>query len=120
MPVRLRDAEVDAVIQEALDALPPAVADALSDAVVTVVPLPARHPDVDPLSLGLYVGTDRMQRSIEDGPTLPPRIEVYRRNVERIAADRAEAVHELRTTLLHEIGHHLGFDEEGVAHLGLE
>jgi predicted Zn-dependent protease with MMP-like domain len=37
-----------------------------------------------------------------------------------MAADHAEAVDELRVTLLHEIAHHLGYDEGGVAKLGLD
>ena len=119
-PARLREEEVDAVVAEALAQLPPAVAQAIEDAAVTVVALPTRHPDVDPLSLGLYVGADRMQRSLEGPPELPPRIEVYRKNIERIAENPDHAIEELRITLLHEIAHHLGFDESGVGQLGLE
>ena len=119
-PVPMLDEEVDAVVAEALAQLPAAVAHAIEDAAVTVVALPSPHPDVDPLSLGLYVGADRMQRALEGPPELPPRIEVYRKNIERLAENPDEAIEELRITLLHEIAHHLGFDEAGVESLGLE
>lgn len=119
LPRRLRDEEIDRVVSEALTSLPPPVAAALEDAVVAVVSQPAPHPDVDPLSLGLYIGIDRMQRSVQDGPALPPRIEIYRRSIERLGGAHEEIVEELRITLLHEIAHHLGFDEDGVAQLGL-
>ncbi|MFQ5845973.1 MAG: metallopeptidase family protein, partial [Planctomycetota bacterium] len=77
------------------------------------------HPDVDPLTLGLYHGVGRLDRSHDDPPRLSSHIAIYRLNVERIAADRAAAVDELRTTLLHELGHHLGYDERGLRDLDL-
>jgi len=119
VPPRLSDDEVGRVVQSALDTLPPAVKRAASDAVVQVLPLPARRPDLDPLTLGLYVGVSRLDLSHDTPAHLPGHIEIYKRNVERIAGNRQEAIEELRITLLHEIGHHLGFDEEGVAELGL-
>jgi predicted Zn-dependent protease with MMP-like domain len=120
VPVRLADGEIDEVVESALEALPGPVRDAVAGAVVEVRDLPEPHPDVDPLSLGLYTGTNLLERSVQDGGRLPAKIEVYRKNVERIARDRDEAVEELRITLLHEIGHHLGYDEEGLERLGLE
>ena len=108
-----RDAEVDAVVQGALDALPKEIADAVREAVVAVRPLPQCHPDVDPLTLGLYV--EKQENSAE----LPSQIEVYRLNIERLGGDRDTVIDELRITLLHEIAHHLGYDEEGVDALGL-
>lgn len=118
-PVRLDDAAIEAVVQEAIHALPPEIARAVAETVVEIRPLPQTHPDVDPLSLGLYLGADRLARRLEDSGQLPSRIEIYRSNIERVAADRSEAVDELRITLLHEIAHHLGYDEGGVAALGL-
>jgi predicted Zn-dependent protease with MMP-like domain len=119
-PVRLDDAAVEAVVQEAIRSFPPEIARTVAETVVEIRPLPQPHPDVDPLSLGLYLGADRLARRLEDSGQLPSRIEIYRRNIERMAADRAEAVDELRVTLLHEIAHHLGYDEGGVAGLGLD
>jgi predicted Zn-dependent protease with MMP-like domain len=46
-------------------------------------------------------------------------IHLFQRNLERIARDEEELVEEIRITLFHEIGHRLGFDEEGVDALGL-
>jgi len=119
-PVRLSDAEIDAVVEEALAALPAEIAEAASDAVISVAPLPAAHPDVDPLVLGLYTGSDHLSRSVDEAVRMPARIEVFRKNIERVAADREEAIEELRITLEHELAHHLGFDEEDMERLGLD
>jgi predicted Zn-dependent protease with MMP-like domain len=113
-PERLADRAIDTVVNDALQALPPKVQKAVENAVVEVVDLPAPHPDVDPLTLGLYHGLDMLQRGSEDTALWPSRITVFRRNVERIP----DPVEELRITLLHEIGHHLGMDEDRLEDAG--
>ncbi|MHC4339100.1 MAG: metallopeptidase family protein [Planctomycetota bacterium] len=110
-PVRLSNADVDEVIAAAVASLPDPLILHLEDTILEVVDLPSAHPDVDPLLLGLYHGVDKLSRSVLDPVTVPPKVTVYRKNVERIAADRDEAVEEMRITLLHEIGHHFGMDE---------
>jgi len=118
-PTALSDAAVDRVLQAVLAELPAEFAPLVRETAVSVLPLPEPHPDVDPLSLGLYVGQDIGNRSHDDGVRYPPRIEIYQRNVERIARNEHEAKEELRITLQHELAHHFGFDEDGVADLGL-
>ncbi|NJN14304.1 MAG: metallopeptidase family protein [Planctomycetes bacterium] len=61
-----------------------------------------------------------MSRSVEEGVRLPPQVEVYRRNIERIAADRGEAVAELRITLLHRTRPPPRLHEEAMEGLGLD
>ncbi|MCK6460535.1 MAG: metallopeptidase family protein [Planctomycetes bacterium] len=117
-PVRLTDAEIDEVVRKAKGDLPAAVAHAVEETTIEVLPLPKPDPDVDPLTLGLYIGKGLLERSVDDALNLPPRIELYRRNIERIARDREEAIDELRITLLHEIGHHVGMDEEQIEDAG--
>jgi len=118
-PTRLDDAQIDDVVEQALAALPPDLAGELENTVVAVQDLPSPEPDVDPLILGLYVGRNLLERSLDDSAQLPARIEVYRKNIERVAEDHDEAVDELRITLLHEIGHHAGYDEDELESLGL-
>ena len=117
-PVRLTDAQIDEVVRKAKADLPPAVARAAEETAIEVLPLPRPQKDVDPLSLGLYTGKDLLSRSVEDSAQLPPKIEIYRKNIERIARDRVEAIDELRITLLHEIGHHVGMDERQIEDAG--
>lgn len=71
--------------------------------------------------LGLFEGCDRSERwSHFDGPVTGPIISIWRRPLEHQCADQDEFRHELRTTVLHEFGHYLGFDEDGVAAMGLD
>ncbi|MEM8884190.1 MAG: metallopeptidase family protein [Planctomycetota bacterium] len=119
LPPRLDKQEMERVVRHALGQLPSTLEWIVQEAVILIHPLPEPHPDVDPLSLGLYVGQDITQRSVSDGMREPSRIEIYQQNIERVSRDADEAAEELRITLLHEMGHHFGFDEDGVERLGL-
>ena len=109
-PVRLEPADVDGLIEEVLEALPPDVATRVKEAAIEVLSLPRPHVDVDPLSLGLHVERDG---------TMPAKVEIYLCNIERVARNRWHAIEELRVTLLHEFGHQLGFGEAGLDRLDL-
>jgi predicted Zn-dependent protease with MMP-like domain len=73
----------------------------------------------DPLDLlGLYQGNPLTERSLEWGGGLPDRIVLYQRPIEHWArADGAAVAEVIRETLVHEIGHHLGLDEEDLQRL---
>lgn len=117
------ESEVDAAVQ----ALPREFQKALESCEVLIDAMPsgwmldpgdpaATPPDL----LGLFVGAPNTEASAEESAELPPRIFLFQRNLERGAKDRAALREEIRVTLYHEIGHLLGFDEEGVAEMGLE
>ena len=67
--------------------------------------------------LGLYTGVSRLERG-DDLPFLPDKITLYQRPIEGICGSREEVMKEVRTTLLHEVGHYLGMDEEHLDRLG--
>ena len=73
-------------------------------------------PSADGL-LGLYTGVSRVERG-DDMPFLPDKIELYQRPIEGICETREEVAEEVRKTLLHEVGHYLGMDEEHLHRLG--
>jgi predicted Zn-dependent protease with MMP-like domain len=72
-----------------------------------------------PGTLGLCVGVPYSERGTQSALERPPTIHLFQRNLERGARDRAELEQEIRVTLYHELGHALGFDEEGVDEMGL-
>jgi predicted Zn-dependent protease with MMP-like domain len=125
-PPRLSAEAFEHVITDAIRGLPAPFARVLETAEVVVEPVPSRDlvagddvAETPPDMLGLFVGASELERD-GDLPELPPRIYLFQRNIERACRDRRQLVEEIRVTLLHEIGHMLGYDEEGVAGLGLE
>ena len=68
--------------------------------------------------LGLYQGVSLAERSVEMSGVLPDRILLYQRPIEYWAKEDGVSVFEvIYDTLLHEIGHHFGLDEEELAAL---
>lgn len=62
--------------------------------------------------LGLYHGISQKDRGFWYGNVLPDRIIIYRKPLVRISASLQELKENIRQTVIHEIGHYFGFDEE--------
>ena len=123
--IPISDADFDQAVRAALDALPDEFCPYLENVVVEVRPRPdatllAQYDETEDL-LGLYVGVP-----LEDkGPThtvppLPDRILIFRDNLCALCRTREELIDEIRVTILHEIGHHFGLDEDRLAELGYD
>ncbi len=69
---------------------------------------------------GLYDGVPLSERTGSGGFELPDKITLFREPLERDFPRDADLVREVRTTVLHEIGHFFGMSEEAVSELGLE
>jgi len=70
--------------------------------------------------LGLYEGVPLTERSVQDPLQLPERVVLYQQNIQRICRTRRQVIRQIRTTVLHEIGHHFGLDEDDLEALGYE
>lgn len=103
-------------VRAALDSLPPELARALDNVAVVIEDA---HPD-DPDLFGLYEGIPLTERSSGDFGQLPDRIAIYRRPLEEEFPDPTELREEIRITVLHELAHYFGFDEDRIAELGYE
>jgi predicted Zn-dependent protease with MMP-like domain len=126
VPVRLSDDELDTLLHDAMEALPPSIKKALDDVAILLEEYPsemmlrADDPPFPPDLLGLSTGPTVGDRQSPLAPPAPTTIHLFRRNIEHFGGERAEVVDELRVTLLHEIGHALGMDEDDLRALELE
>ncbi len=126
VPARLAEDELDRVVNEAIEALPARIKGTLDDVAILVEEYPAEavlretDPPFPPDLLGLFTGTSLAQRSTLQSGSPANTIHIFKRNLELFGGSREEVVDELRITLLHEIGHFLGMDEEELEALGLE
>ena len=115
----------EAVVMQAVDDLPPEFQAALQRVAIVIDPVPGMGAvvgdgrETPPDLLGLFVGTALVDESAEASLQLPPTVYLFQRNLERGVADEEELAREIRVTLYHELGHALGFDEEGVEEMGL-
>lgn len=121
-PVKLSKEEFDALVERALEGVPVKVRKWLANVPIIVDDLPALEdlrgePPLSPLSVGLFKGGDI---NADKGNQLPSSIHLYQRNLERYSTDEDQLVEEIETTLLHEVGHFVGWDEDEVKAHGLE
>jgi len=96
----------DEHVRAALDSLPPEIARALENVAVVVEDENPEDPDL----LGLF----------QEEPYLPAKISIYRRPLEESFPDRRELEEEIRITVLHELAHYFGIDEDRLGELGYE
>ena len=91
-------------VRAALDELPPDLASALTNVAVVVEDENPDEPDL----LGLF----------EEEEWLPAQVTIYRRPLEDSFPDRTELHREIRITVLHELAHYFGIDEDRLDELG--
>jgi len=102
-------------VRAALDELPPDLAQALENIAVVVED---EHLD-DPDLFGLYHGVPLPERG-DMGGVLPDKISIYRIPLEETFRDPNELREEIRITVLHELAHYFGLDEDRIADLGYD
>ncbi|MGB0101350.1 MAG: metallopeptidase family protein [Nocardioides sp.] len=115
MPVEMGPVEFDALVDRALDEIPDELADRVRNVVVLVED---EAPDDDPDLLGLYDGIALTERWGEPMMELPDRIFVFRNNLLAMCDSVAELEHEVRITVVHEVAHHFGIDDDRLHDLG--
>jgi predicted Zn-dependent protease with MMP-like domain len=103
--------EFEDQVQAALDDLPPEFAKALENVAVVIEDENPEEPNLFGVYSGLGPGGDH-------AGALPDQIVIYRRPLERAFRNPEELRHQIRITVLHEIGHFFGLDEERIRELG--
>jgi len=118
----LERGEFERLVQEAVESLPEFFKRRLENVAIVVqdYPGPEAQDRFPGLILGLYHGVPRPQRSVWAQPPLPDVIYIYQRNIERICRTPEEIKHQVRETVIHEIGHYFGLTDEEMARLRSE
>jgi predicted Zn-dependent protease with MMP-like domain len=101
------------LVSEALDTIPPELAELMSNVVIVV-----EDDAPEPGLLGLYHGVPLTERGDWYGGVLPDRISIYRGEILHICDTFEDVVDEVRITVVHEIAHHFGIDDERLHELG--
>jgi predicted Zn-dependent protease with MMP-like domain/Flp pilus assembly protein TadD len=123
-PPALSREEFDRAVAEAIDRLPEHAKPHLANVVISVEPLPGEEELNDGLSptiLGVFAGTPITERlDTHAGHHETARIKLFQKNLERFARSREELLEEIGITVLHEVGHLLGLDEDELYDRGLD
>lgn len=104
-------------VQQALESLPQEIERHLDNVVVTVE-AESEQTGAETL-FGIYEGIPLTERTSGYGMVTPDRIVIYQGPLERSFPNQRELVEQIRVTVLHELGHHLGFDEDRLDEIGL-
>jgi predicted Zn-dependent protease with MMP-like domain len=104
----------DELVSDALDLIPPQLAAVMDNVVVLVAD---RNDEEDDL-LGLYEGVALTERDSHYAGSLPDTITIYRDALLDVCDNEDEVVEEVKITVVHEIAHHFGIDDDRLHELG--
>jgi len=104
------------VVEETLDSLPQEFRGRIRNVAVLVEDFPPNQPSPQRgqrrrLLPGLFHGVPTTKKSTFDLPTGPDYIVLYQKNIEAVCSNETEVQEQIRLTLMHELGHYFGMDE---------
>jgi len=111
------------LVREAMDGLPRKFRGRIENLAVVVEDYPPRGRDSGDLLMGVFEGTPRTEQSVFDLEAGPARVVLFQKNIEAYAREAAGAEgrpveeiirEEVRLTVLHELGHYFGLDEDAL------
>lgn len=114
MVVRMGRRRFEELVSDALDRIPAELARAIDNVVVLVQDRNPEEPDL----LGLYEGVALTERDSSYAGSLPDTVTIYRRALLDICDSEEDVVEEVAITVIHEIAHHFGIDDERLHQLG--
>ena len=113
------------LVERALAGIPSPFRDALAEVAIVIDDLPSRDQladnelDVDDTLYGLYEGVPRTEYGA-DWVAAPNRITLFRLPLEEDFPDPDDLADEVRITVIHELAHHLGIDDDRLEELGID
>ncbi len=122
--MKLDSETFDRIVQRAIRRIPEEIRDCLKNISISVQDLPA--PELleememppDDLLLGVYQGVPLPERSVSNPPLYPDTIVLFQEHLEQVCETLEEMEREIEITVVHEVAHFLGMDEERLAQLG--
>ena len=124
MPYHVSKAKFGDLVEQALAEVPEPFAQFLEEVPVEIrdrsTPAQRKAAGVgkNDLLLGLYRGIARTQRSVEHSGQMPDVIYIFQEDIELASDSEEDLVEQVRVTVLHEIGHHFGMDEDDLDEVG--
>ena len=109
--------EFVSVAEEALDSLPEEFRSRIQNVAILVEDFPPNQSPPQPgkprrLLLGIFHGVPATKKSVFDISVGPAHIVLYQKNIEAVCSSEAEVREQIRLTVIHELGHYFGMDEE--------
>jgi predicted Zn-dependent protease with MMP-like domain len=120
----VRRPRFEKIIAQALDGLPEEILEAMENVEVVVEDEPSDEVREefgladDETLFGVYRGTPLVERGFTDPPLLPDQIILYQVPLEESFPRREELIEEIRRTVIHEVAHYLGMEEDQIDELG--
>ena len=114
--MRLKREHFAKVVEEALASLPQEFRSRIRNVAVLIEDMPPNQPSPQSgqqreLLLGLFHGVPTTKKSIFALPTGPDYIVLYQKNIEAVCSSEAGVREQIRLTVIHELGHYFGMDE---------
>lgn len=103
----------EGLVADALDDIPDGLAELMDNVIVTIEDDPP-----EPGLLGLYEGIPLTERDQYGGFAMPDRVTVYRLPLLEMCASEADLVDQVTITVIHELAHHFGIDDDTLHDLG--
>jgi predicted Zn-dependent protease with MMP-like domain len=110
--IHVPQSRFEEIVADALDTLPPEFTRLMRNVVVVT------DDGTDPHLLGLYTGIPLTERLSDYSAVLPDQITIYRRAICARCDTEDEVAEEVRRTVVHEVGHHFGIDDQRLHELG--
>ncbi|MDH2414566.1 metallopeptidase family protein [Nocardioides sp. CER19] len=116
MPIEVSPERFDELVDDALDQIPESLATLVENLVVLVEDEPPEDEPAD--LLGLYDGVALTERDSRYAGALPDRILIFRGPLLDYCDSEEQLVREVRVTVVHEVAHHFGIDDDRLHELG--
>jgi len=115
MAIEMGADEFEGYVNEALDSIPDELIDLLDNCIIVIAD---DAPPEDPELLGLYEGVPLTERGVSYGGVLPDTISIFRNPTLAICDTVEDVIDEVHITVVHEIAHFFGIDDDRLHELG--